>query len=472
MPTNPPNIIVIVCDSLRWDKLHTSPYGAPLSPNLDNFANDAVSFRQAITPANWTLPSHASMFTGLSPMEHGMLRGSRGAMVRLSAAIPTLAETLTDQGYRTLGVTNNPWVGDLSGLGRGFKNYLESTLEKRGRWRIANTPWLISLANAFRPLFSVLQTASQYNPLRAIASSLTTDTILKWMKHPDAKNAEKPFFVFANYMDVHGPYFPTRKNIRDIGSPKVERSTVGINFANFRNVRRKEEYTEGEKRDMHIYYDATLRNFDDEMGRILKYLDDNDLSGNTLVAIISDHGKILGEFPRDDSICFSREIMTRVPILIRYPGLFQGGKETDAEASLLDIYFTLLRLSGAPHQRPEPWHSRSLEDSLADEDSERILFSTVIWPWRQDSEDLHEEFFIARSRRFKLVESGRHGDLFFDLKDDPGETSPLDGHPEYPLFRAALTRWKTAADSTITPEQALEDMPPEVVARLKDLGYM
>lgn len=116
-----PDIVFLVLDTQRLDRL--SCYGYPLetSPHLDAFAADATRFTNAFAAAQWTIPSHSSMFTGLYPTAHTTVQSSS----RLPDSIPTLAERLRAGGYHTAAFCNNPLVGVVNnGLRRGFDSFL------------------------------------------------------------------------------------------------------------------------------------------------------------------------------------------------------------------------------------------------------------------------------------------------------------------------------------------------------------
>ena len=115
-----PNILFIVLDTQRRDRLSLYGYGRETSPHLDAFARDAAIFERGIAPAQWTIPSHVSMFTGLYPSVHQVTQGSD----QISGMHPTLPEILHGAGYHTVGFCNNPLVGVLNnGLQRGFDQF-------------------------------------------------------------------------------------------------------------------------------------------------------------------------------------------------------------------------------------------------------------------------------------------------------------------------------------------------------------
>ena len=119
--TSRPDIVLLVLDTQRADRLSAYGYPAQTSPNLDAFAADATLFRHAITPAQWTVPTHSSLFTGLYPSVHN----TRQSFSILPKEIPTVAERLSENGYFTAAFCNNPLVGVVdNGLRRGFASFL------------------------------------------------------------------------------------------------------------------------------------------------------------------------------------------------------------------------------------------------------------------------------------------------------------------------------------------------------------
>ena len=119
------DVLFVVLDSMRLDRVSAYGYERETTPALDRLATGATRYTRAYTAAPWTLPSHCSMFTGLFPTEHGVTNGFGDATPRLPDSVTTLTERLAEDGYRTAGFSNNPWVGQLSGLDRGFDEFVE-----------------------------------------------------------------------------------------------------------------------------------------------------------------------------------------------------------------------------------------------------------------------------------------------------------------------------------------------------------
>lgn len=124
-----PDVLFLVLDSARRDRVSAYGHDRPTTPTLDTLTNEATVFEHAYVPAPWTLPSHCSMFTGLYPSEHGVTSAYTDQGFGLPSGVSTLAEQLTERGYHTAGFSNNPWVGQLSGLDRGFEEFVEWDLE-------------------------------------------------------------------------------------------------------------------------------------------------------------------------------------------------------------------------------------------------------------------------------------------------------------------------------------------------------
>lgn len=204
-----PDVLFVVLDSLRTDRVSTYGHDRETSPTIDRLAKDATVYDHAYTPAPWTLPSHCSMFTGRYPSEHGVTNGFTDRSIRLPEGFPTVAERLSQRGYRTAGFSNNPWVGQLSGLDRGFDEYVEWDLE------ISQS----ASADAHRSRDALLSrthsavglAASQ--PLVLLKRRFFTANLVerakRWFDGADA-----PTFAFMNLMEAHGPYYPPDEAFR------------------------------------------------------------------------------------------------------------------------------------------------------------------------------------------------------------------------------------------------------------------
>ncbi|HEY9734764.1 MAG TPA: sulfatase-like hydrolase/transferase, partial [Trichocoleus sp.] len=232
MPTQRPDILFLVLDTQRADRLSCYGYEKETSPNLDAIAAEATVFTQAISAAQWTVPSHASLFTGLYPSEHGMLQ----SYSVMPTGLTTLAERLRDGGYFTAGFCNNPLVGVINnGLRRGFTSFLNYSGLLTSRPNQAGaSPGLISryrqwfkrqiagvlnriqdafarsdalLALSFTPLMVPLwQTALSF---KGNTAKSLDDTARLFINRTGVE-ADQPVFAFVNLMGTHMPYHAPR----------------------------------------------------------------------------------------------------------------------------------------------------------------------------------------------------------------------------------------------------------------------
>ncbi len=198
--------MLIVLDTVRAASTSLHGYELPTTPALERLAREGVMFPRAIAPAPWTLPSHASMFTGRWP--HTL---STGPWSPLDATYPTLAEYLRDRGYETAGfVANREYCGHEFGLSRGFVHY-EDYRSTPGQAALYTSPGHTAMQKL--PLVQALQTYDNLG--RKSAEQLTAD-FLRWQGR---RAGDAPFFAFLNYWDAHDPYTPPRSYARRFAPP-------------------------------------------------------------------------------------------------------------------------------------------------------------------------------------------------------------------------------------------------------------
>jgi hypothetical protein len=185
-PANSPNVLMIIVDTLRADHLSTYGYDRETSPNITEFAARGVLFRNAISAASWTLPSHASIVTGKLPHEHEADRPDR----YLDGRFPTVAEAFSHRGYHTAAFSANWWLfARRLGFGRGFMHFQDFN-------SVSSAVLQTNLGQRIRN--AILKVHPAWAPLgRSDASSINRD-ILHWIDRNPG-----PFFIMANYMDVN-----------------------------------------------------------------------------------------------------------------------------------------------------------------------------------------------------------------------------------------------------------------------------
>jgi len=318
-----PNVLVVIVDTLRADHLSTYGYGRETSPRVTEFASHGVLFRNAISAASWTLPSHASIMTARLPHEHGADRPDR----YLDERFPTIAEAFSSRGYRTAAFSANWWLFSRRlGFGRGFDHFQDfnsipsAVVQTNLGQRIRNA--LLKIAPSIAPLG------------RSRADSINRN-ILNWV---DLNH--EPFFIVANYMDVHEPYLPPLNCFHQFS--KLKRPAGEVFLGN----PRKNELSPAEVQNEMDAYDASIRCMDTEFASLMDGLRQRGLLSNTVVVLTSDHGEEFNEhgLMSHESTLY-REVL-HVPLIMVGPGV-PAGLQVDRPVSLTNLPDTLLAVSGA-----------------------------------------------------------------------------------------------------------------------------
>ena len=311
----PPNILLVVLDAARADHFSSYGYHRPTTPNLDQIAGDGVRFTRAVSTSSWTLPSHASLFTGLLPDEHG----TRNQHAWLIDRIPTLAELLKGRGYRTACFTNNPILDPVHNLVRGFD--------------VIERVWADS---------SVITETRPHN------TEYTNNLARSFVEAGE----ESPFFVFINYMDVHQPYVapePYRSMYLDAGREITARIDSACRFSELLD-NGTIVLSGKEKADLEAIYDGCLTYLDTRVEDLLQGLREVGVYDSTLIIITSDHGEVFGEKGKYGHGKFLYRPLIHIPLIVRHPALLPASTVRNELVSITDIFHSLadlLDLEGA-----------------------------------------------------------------------------------------------------------------------------
>lgn len=303
---SPRSVILISIDSLRADHLGCYGYRPPTSPRIDAFAAQGVRFTRAWATSPWTLPSHASMFTGLYPDTHGLAEES----VSLKPGAATLAGHLRAAGFRTSAVVCAPLLRKDFGLDEGFELYDDELIGD-----------------------SFIEARTEK------VGPAVTEKALTLLDRMEGR----PFFMFLHYWDVHYDYNPPAA-LTEIFDPGYGGALDGIDIYN-----RKDIAPGMDPRDLqHLLalYDAEIRYTDDAIGALLDGLSARGLADTTLVVITSDHGEEFLEHGGKGHTHTCYEESVRIPLLMRVPWLDAAQPVIDEPASLIDLAPTILELLG------------------------------------------------------------------------------------------------------------------------------
>ena len=289
--TDGSNVLFVVLDTVRKDRLTVYDDERETTPNLAAFAEEAAVFEQAVAPAPWTLPVHASMFTGQYPSEHGATQEDP-----YLAGATTLAESLSAAGYDTACYSSNAWITSYTNLTAGFDDH-------DNFFQIMPSELLSG------PLATLWQTMNDNDALRGIADRLVqvgnklhehfaeegggdTKTPQVIDRTIDFIDDSEDFFAFINLMDAHLPYHPPEAYAERF-APGVDSTEVCQNSKVFNCGAR--DIDDEEWADIKGLYDAELAHIDDQLDRLFSHLKETGQWDDTTVVVCADHGELFGE---------------------------------------------------------------------------------------------------------------------------------------------------------------------------------
>lgn len=440
-PRKHPNVALILIDTLRADHLGSYGFPSPISPHLDAFASESISFDGCIAPAPWTKPSVASLFTSVPPEIHGVIHVQWPPDPRtivesdvLPADAVTLAEMFKNAGYHTGAFISNDWLKDPFGYSQGFDTF---RFDQR----------------------------SFHEPRRIV------DLVDNWIS---SQTVSAPYFLYIHLMNAHGPYEFDEKDFQEM---KIQLGAA-----------RDGSMTKGELSHLYEYslstwhghpemassllnwraaYAAAVKRADQIVGDLLGKFRDRGAMENTLFIIVSDHGEGLmdhGVLEHGDS--FNIEAL-RVPLMIRLPGGKNGGRRVSGAMSLMDIVPTLADLCGLSGPR-NTWSGRSFQAALSGGRlRSRMIFSSA-------SEHLPQQESVIDGRYHLIFDLQSRRVHLFDLEADPKEMRDISREERAVTRRmlAALEKRSDALASAPPLTKRRQVMTREQKEALKSLGYL
>ncbi|RLE78181.1 MAG: hypothetical protein DRJ56_00730 [Thermoprotei archaeon] len=303
-----PNVVLIVLDVQRASNMSCYGYEKLTTPNIDRVAKEGVVFLKCISPGVWTLPSHASMFTGRYVYGHGV-----GASYTYKPVERyTLTEVLRALGYRTVGLCRRGHWWARYGVrdDRGFDEFYGVSYESFEEWVSVGSGKILRLA-------------------------------MDWI---DKRPRDKPFFMFINCLEPHLPYVPPEEFRKRFAGGMTLEEAKALQPDPWLVRMGREVVTEERWRALRDLYDGETAALDHRLGEFFAYLEDRGLMDDTMLIITSDHGDEQGEHypPHIGHQLHLYQSGIHVPLIIRYPDAFPEGGRVEGLAQTLDIFPTVL----------------------------------------------------------------------------------------------------------------------------------
>lgn len=416
-----PNVILLILDTVRADRLSVYGYQRATTPALSALAGRGILFERALATAPWTLPSHATMFTGRYPQELNV-----GWDRPLNAKHPTIAERLDARGYSTAGFVANTFYGSyLHGLSRGFETYRDYPI---------STSEVFGASNINRRLLNLWNRATgQYHEIGRKDATDINREMLRWL---DSRPSDRPFFVFANYFDAHMSYVPPAPyDTLYLGREAITRSVY--------------QGTRGQPSaavvaDLSDAYDGALTWLDSQLGALFSELQARALLDNTAIIVSSDHGESLGEhgFVDHGSSLYLPEL--HVPLLMALPGNAAAGCVVKPWVTLRDLAATIWDVTGGS---TGTFEGRSLMSYCLNPTAGDSAAGSSVYA--ENDQRGHLPVWYPSSGRalrsviaddYHLIAGNDSANQLFHTRDDYEELRDLAGRPEYSERLQAMFR--------------------------------
>lgn len=493
------DIVIVLLDCARGSEFPGAPAARPTMPATERLLRESVEFSRAATVAPWTIPSHASLFTGRYPWVHGA--HARNAL-KLDPNLDRLPQLLARAGYRTVSLSGNPFISPEFDLVRGF-----GTAEWAGWWesfvRLPRTeaPQSRNGADAAvrsrldrakeGQLGAVLRRGMHYayrfvflaDAANRVANRLrvpgrpTQLAVAPWIeaafeRELAALAPDQPIFTFVNLVDAHEPYYPADARARGLGS-WWRYAGVRQDYLNVAGGRWQP--SAGELDRLRTLYRQSLTVADERIGRFRAVLERAGRWDDTLFIVTSDHGQAFGE----DGLLFhmfgTQESLLRIPMVVKFPHGVRGGTVDRRWSSVVDLAPTVVRAAGLSGGS---FDGTALQEAVAGDRSDPVLAMSdgVIWGRDRDRftaaalEKLDRVWGVAYGGRFKvLVQSETGSSRAYDLDADPTESRDV-----WPAERSQLAELREAA-ARVAQQVGSRPVAPlstEVEERLQSWGYL
>lgn len=429
-----PNIIIVTFDTTRADHMSCYGYSKQTTPQVDALAADGLTFEKAYAVTSWTLPSHASIFTGKLPSAHGARYAADGAINLvmdggikgndswsayradpLAQGEITLAEILSGSGYATGGVVGGPWLKRIFGLAKGFQSYDDKN-------------------------FVVDEAGSELNGRSA------EDVTRAAIEFIDS-HAEEPFFLFVNYYDPHSPYTLRDEYLREFWSGPAPASET--------------------RESVLALYDSEIRYTDEHFGRLIGHLRDKGLYEEAWIIVTADHGELMGENQLRGHGNSLSQPEIQIPLIVKEPGPERPKGRSSTMVQQTDIMPTILDRLGL--ERPRGMQGNSLEsnDHPIVAEVYPLPFMTRDMHWRQVGD---WKTLVDDQYKYVHGSEGRH--LLFDLERDPYESKNIiEKHPEVASRMKDLMQKYFASLPAPGEVGQVGELDAQTIRELQEFGY-
>jgi len=445
-----PNVVLIVLDTTRADFLSCNGFKKRTTPGIDRLAMKGTRYTKAFATDFWTLPSHASLLTGLYPSEAQATSETN----YLPDRVTTIAETLQEAGYRTGAIVCNPWVSAERGFKQGFSFFHEVRPPEK-----IPSDFHVEQEGAYKAR--------------------------EWLEQ--AAGGDQPFFFFANFNLPHLPFRPQASVLKQFQTrqwpgDRISRlMEVAGMWAHLAGALPLDDQDFAAMRDL---YAAEVHLADRFVHQLAYVLESTKVLGRTLVIVTSDHGENIGDHGMIDHLLSMYDTTVQVPLVIRYPKRFKKKAVSDELVSLVDIVPTILDVCGLVDDKNR---SHVAKYSLCSAEREKRKFITAenerpvngVQVLKKeypafDTKPIDRPMRMIRTDRYKLIwHVGAEYELY-DLQADPGElTNIVKQKPELKdELYVQLREWMSTLNVPEDAPDTFKGKDQQSLEALRALGYI
>ena len=485
-PKDAPDVVFLVMDTVRAQDVSAYGYERKTTPRFDAFAKEGTLFEKAMAPSTWSLPAHASLFTGTLPSVH---KGNSETNY-LDAKLPTLAQALAESGFETRCFTANPHISPGFGLTRGFG------------W--TDNAWLTGAGGRGFTFIYRLVDALGFTA-EDKGGGMVVSNVAHWLVQRPKDGP--PAFVFINFLEAHFPFhqLPERFRHAYTKEPLSKLREYGQIAFGAQTGRQLTEAEEQQIRQPILdLYDGGIKYTDYLLGEIIDLWKAHGILDDTIFVVVADHGEHTGEHKMYGHVTSVYQQDLAVPFMFRYPKLIAANKRVAQEVSTLGIFATLFDLLGLETPKSVQWGSlmpamtvnpqaepKPFGRPVMAERFEKKLLSSRFQPGEANGEGPllipWGQYRVYRIGKYKFVrhfQDGKFTKHLFNLEEDPGEMNDLASQPEYQSallpVEQELKSWEAvlklpplqggnATDVAVGKDGELSD---EAKEQLRALGYM
>jgi arylsulfatase A-like enzyme len=485
------NVALIVLDTARADVLATHLESeSPETSALARLAAEGTSAESAFAGSPWTLPSHASLFTGTYPSRHGAHAGHK----RLEAEPRTLAEAFAAAGYETVAVSNNTWISEEFGFARGFETFLktwqyvqtDTDLGAVARTALGTDRLRAALARLFEgnPFVNALNAVyGKFLRKRSDDGVRRTNAWLgKWLTD---RAGDRPFFLFVNYLEPHLEYRPPTDYARRYLPDGVSYETaMAVPQDAWGYVAGTVELTDRDFEILRALYRAEIAYLDDRIGDLRAHLEAAGEWDDTVFVVTADHGENIGDHGLMDHQYCLYDTLLHVPLIARGGGFEGGGTVTDL-VQLPDLGPTLLDAAGVedPSFRAQS-QGRSFHPDAGERAREFVIAEYLapqpsmaalakrVGRLPESVARFDRSLRAIRDDEWKLIRGSDGSTELYNVAEDPDErTDRAAARPDQVArLGEAIDDWLASFERADVSGDV--DVDADTKRRLEDLGYL